>query len=100
MAPCYFFKGTETATCDGLVGVAVLDVVVASEDAVLATDDAGDEVAIAVGISHSLTVDDGLCLSREIRPHGIGGGFDLVDFIEGYGCSGIALDTADALALG
>ena len=61
-------------------------------------DDAGHEVALLVGVGHPLTVDDALCRSRQILPNFIQASFNLADFIEGYGRSGVAFHTAGTVA--
>ena len=80
-------KGTET-------GVALI----ACKHTVLTSDNACDQVAVAVGISHTLAVQDSLRRSREVIPHHIERSLQIADFIEGYRCAGVAFDAACALA--
>ena len=91
-------QGAEATVGNGLAGVEVADVVVVGEDAVLTADDAGDEVAVAVGVGHALTVDDGLCRGREVGPYGIERVFYLANLVERHRGTGIAFNTAGTLA--
>ena len=99
MAPRYFFKSAETAALDGLMGLPVLYIVITSKHTILTTDDAGDKIAITVGVGNALAVNNGLSLCREVWPHGVEHVLDGTNLVECDGCSGIAFDTADALAL-
>ena len=69
-------------------------VLIARKHAVLTPDDAGHEVALLVGVGHPLTVDDRLRLCRQVFPHLVHAAFNFADFIEGYGCSGVAFHAA------
>ena len=75
----------------------ISQIIIEREDAILAPYDARDEVALLIGIRHTLLVNHRLCRSREITPYIIQTRLDFSDFIEGYRCSGIALDTTLAL---
>ena len=57
-----------------------------------------DEVAVAVGIRHSLFVDYSLCRCRKVVPHGVERVFDFRNLVDDHRCSGVALHTADAVA--
>jgi len=91
-------QGAEATVGNGLAGVEVADVVVVGEDAVLTADDAGDEVAVTVGVGHALTVDDGLCRGREVGPYGIERVFYLANLVERHRGTGIAFNTTGTLA--
>jgi hypothetical protein len=77
----------------------ILHVTIIGKDTVLATDNTGDEVAFAVSIGHALLVDNSLRLCREVWPHVVKQTLYFTYLIECYGGTGIAFDTADALAL-
>ena len=85
-------------TVGAFEGAEAAAVVVAGEDAVLAAHDAGDEVALTVGVGYALLVDDGLRLCRHIAPDGVEGTLYAGYFVEGDGCAGVAFDAADAFA--
>ena len=74
------------------------EVVVAGEDAILSPHDAGDEVAVAVGIGHALAVDDGLCRGMQMGPHGVEAILDGHHLVERHGCARVALDATSAVA--
>lgn len=73
-------------------------VVVAGEHTVLAVDNACHQLAVAVGVGHSLMVDDALCLGGQVGPYGVETLLQLTDLIEGDGCAGISFDAACAMA--
>ena len=70
----------------------------ACEHAVLAPDNACHHIAIGVGISNTLAVDDTLGGSREVIPHIIENSLDTGYLVESDGCSGISLNATLALA--
>ena len=55
--------------------------------------------AFRVAVGYALAVDDALCRSREVAPHSVERIFNFADFIEGYGCTCVAFNTAGSLAL-
>ena len=69
-------------------------VVVAGEDAVLAADDGGDEVALFIDIGHALAVDDALCAGAEMGPYDVEDVLQTGHFVLTQGGAGIALDAA------
>ena len=94
------FAEARLATAERLLeGTESVVAVVTVKDTVPAVDDAGDEVAVLVGIGHALSVDDTLSGCAEVAPDGIQSFFNACNLVDGDRCSGIALDAADALAL-
>jgi len=77
---------------------AVAVVVVGSEDAVLAVDDGGDEVALLIDVGYALLVDDLAGLGREVALNERKDVFDGDHLVHGYRGTGVALHTADAAA--
>ena len=72
-------------------------IVVEGKDTVLATHNARYEIALLIGIGHSLFVDDRLGRGREITPYRIETILYLRDFFHGDRRTSITLDTALAL---
>jgi hypothetical protein len=83
---------------DGQVRVKVINVVVIGKHAVLASDDAGDEITLLISISHTLLVDDGLSRGREVTPHRIETVFYFSDLVKRHRCSCVTLNTTLSLA--
>ena len=103
-----FFGGAEAegagaARGEGALGreddVAVgVEVAVAGEDAVLAVDDGGDEVAFGVDGAYAFAVDDLAGLGAEVVPNFAEYGFEVVNLVHGDGGAGFAFDAALAAA--
>jgi hypothetical protein len=78
--------------------IAIATLIVAGEDTILAIDYGGHEIAVAVGVDHTLTIDYLLRLGREVVPHFGQHLLELCHLLELHGCSRIALYTTFALA--
>ena len=70
----------------------------ACEHAVLAPDNACHHIAIGVGISNTLAVDDTLGRGRQVVPHFIECILNTGNLVERDRCSGISLNTTLSLA--
>ena len=70
----------------------------ASEDAVVAVDDACDEVSLAVGVCDALLVYDRLRRGGEVVPNGVENILELRHLVEGDGRASVADDAAASLA--
>ena len=88
----------EAAVVDGVAVVAVGEVLVAGKYAVFSAHNARHQVAVGIRVGHALLVDDALGRCGEILPHGVERFLNRADFIERYGCSGVAFHAACALA--
>ena len=94
------FAETRLAASESLLqGTQTAVAIVTSEGTVFAVHDARHKVALLVGICHALLIDDGLCRSREHRPHRVEGIFNVADFFERHRRTGITLDATDAATL-
>jgi hypothetical protein len=94
------FQGAEAAVADRLTGGEILNVTMIGEYTVLAINDACHQVALLIGVGHTLFVDDSLCRCRQIIPHRVQHFFYFQDFIHAYGCTRFAFDATLAFALG
>ena len=82
----------------GLMGIEVVDIIIIGKHAVFPSDDARHQIAIFIGIDHTLLVDDGLGRSREVTPYFIETVFYLCYLIERHRCPSVTLNTALSLA--
>ena len=72
--------------------------VVTGENTVASVNDACNEIAVGIGISHALTVDDSLRRRTEVVPYLIEHVLQFAHFFGRKRCSGIAVNTAFAFA--
>lgn len=91
-------EGAQAAVVNGVAVAEVLKVLIARKDTVFAANDARYKIALAVGISHALAVDDALCRCCKVGPNVVEAILNLANLVERYWCARIALHAADALA--
>ena len=93
-----FLQGTEAAVLYRLP-IGALHVFIAGEDTILASHNTRHQVAILVGIGHTLVVYHALCRSGEHRPYGVETLLNASYLVYRDRCAVCAFHTADALAL-
>ena len=74
--------------------------IVVGEYTVTAANDAGDEVALLIGIGYALTVDDSLGRRGKLRPHDVERLLYLHHLVEGDRSTGVAFYAAGTVTGG
>ena len=71
---------------------------ITSKDTILSANNAGHQVAVAIGVGHALRIDDRLGRGRQVAPDSLQARLHLADFIQRDRRAGITFYTTDALA--